>query len=147
MASLELFSSLIGINLKKLSSTEIRILEISLFIKVCKALEEIFHEELKDTLLTRQIVEKGSHMYEARFLTKIVNDILNTDLYTIAGIAYETNVPEDVICDIILEQNRNPSLEVSRKIIELHRKVDPALYQRVINKISAEYLINKPDLV
>ena len=56
------------------------------------------------------------------------------------GNAYDTYTSEDVICEIAMGKNTNPSCATLKKIIELHRSVRHDLYREVIKKIVAEYL-------
>ncbi len=79
-------------------------------------------------------------MIEAKFLLFVINDILDSEEYTLTGIANETQIPEEVISDIATSVNDSPSLYVSRKIIDLHRTVRPDFYREVVKKITHEYL-------
>lgn len=72
---------------------------------------------------------------ETDYIRCIINDILSTEEYSLAGIAYYTNKPEDVIFEIATGKNTDPSSSLLRKIIELHRSVRPNLYQEMVKKI------------
>ena len=76
-------------------------------------------------------------MLEECLIKYIINDILSTEEYSLSGIAYYTNSPEDVIYEIAMGNNTNPSLFLSKKIIELHRSVRPYLYHELIKKVVA----------
>ena len=52
------------------------------------------------------------------------------------GIAYYVQMPEDVIYELVTGLNKNPSLELSRKIVELHKSVRIELYQAVLEKVN-----------
>lgn len=69
----------------------------------------------------------------------ILQDLISTNDYTITGVATYSNVPEDVIYDIAIGNNNNPSLDVTRKIIELHRTARSELYRHVMEKIIIDY--------
>ena len=74
-------------------------------------------------------------MLEANFIRCVINDILLTNEYTLQGIAYYTQTPEDVIYDIAVGNNQSPSFPLSRKIIEIHRTIKPDLYRNILKKI------------
>lgn len=76
-----------------------------------------------------------SVMIEANFVRFIINDILRSEEYTLGGIAFYTNVPEEVLYDIVAGIHINPSLSLSKKIVELHRSIKPALYQQLIRNV------------
>ena len=69
-------------------------------------------------------------MVHSNVINLILQDLLRSNDYTITGVATYSNVPEEVIYDIAIGNNNNPSLEVSRKIIELHRNARVDLYQK-----------------
>lgn len=141
MAATELLCHLIGVNPKKLTLEENFILELDLFTRICEELKEFYKANNKEYLILMNVsIKKENAMLEARFLRLIINDILKTDEYSMAGIAYQTQIPEDVIYDIASGRNKTPSLLVSRKIIELHRTVRPDLYRKIVKKISEGYL-------
>jgi hypothetical protein len=71
----------------------------------------------------------------------VINDILSTEEYTLAGIACYTQTPEEVIYEVAMGQNTSPSALLLRKIIELHRSVRSDLYRAIMKKITDEYLV------
>lgn len=136
----ETLSALININGEKLSAAERIILEIELFLQICKALNEFYFEQRQEYFrLIKLDIKKEEHMLHANLLRYIVNDILVTEEYSLAGIALYTQTPEDVIYDIAAGRNQGPSLPLSRKILSLHRSVRPELYQKLIAKIIESY--------
>lgn len=141
MAAMELLCHLLGINPQELTPQENLILEVELFTRICEELKEFYKSKNKEYLLLLNVsIEKENAMLEARFLRFVINDILMTEEYSVAGIAHQTQVPEDVICDIVSGKNKTPSWQISRKIIDLHRTVRPDLYKEVVKKITTEYL-------
>lgn len=138
----ELLCSEIGINPQKLSREERLIVEIELFIRVYEELSEVFKLRYKSYFrLMRFNEEMEKTMLEDNFMQNIINDILQTEEYSLEGIAYYTQTPEEVISDVVAGQNTAPSLPLSRKIINLHRSVRPHLYREIMKKITAEYLV------
>lgn len=141
MAATELLCHLLGINPSDLTPQENLILEVELFSRICEELKELFKSKNKEYLILLNVsIAKENAMLEAKFLRFVVSDILMTEEYSVTGIAHETKIPEDVINDILSGKNKSPSLQVSRKIIDLHRMVRPDLYKEVVKKIAAEYL-------
>ncbi len=76
-------------------------------------------------------------MIEANFVRFVINDILASEEYTLGGIAFYTRTPEDALYDVATGININPSLSLTRKIVELHRSVKPTLYQNLMRKIES----------
>lgn len=141
MAATEQLCRLLGIDPKCLTPQENLILELDLFTRICEKLKEIYKAKYKDYFSLINIsIEKENSMLEAKILRLIIHSILETEEYSLTGIACYTQTTIDVICDIASGKNKAPSLQVARKIIELHRTVRSDLYKEVIKKISAEYL-------
>lgn len=137
MSATEPLCQIIGVNPKNLTKEEILILEAELFLHICEGLRKIIIAKYIDYFrLIKFNTEMENTMIEINFIRYITNDILSTEEYSVSGIAYYTNSPEDVIHEIIAGNNTNPSLTLSRKIIELHRSVRPSLYQQIIKKIN-----------
>ena len=74
-------------------------------------------------------------MFDTDFLNFVIEDILLTEEYSLAGIANYTHVPEDVIRDLVSGINKTPSSFVWRKLVELHSTIRRDLYRDLINKI------------
>jgi len=139
MAAMEPLCQLMGINPAVLTRGENLILEAELFIYICGALKETIKAKYRQyfcVMKFNQHVENS--MIEAEFIRCLINDILVTKEYSLLGIASYTNTPEDVIHEVVMGNNHNPSLVFSRKIIELHRTVRPELYQAIMKKITGD---------
>lgn len=140
MAATELLSYLVGINPRNLTSLEKFILEVELLTRIYEELKEIYKTKNKDYFsLLKSTTKKEDDMLEAKFLCFVINDILSTEEYSLEGIAHHTQIPEDVVCDVVLGKNQMPSLALSQKIIDLHRSVRPDLYREVIKKVTDKY--------
>ena len=57
------------------------------------------------------------------------------EAYSLQGIACYANVPEEIIYEVASGCNTNPSLTLSRKIIDLHRQVRGDWYDDIIKRI------------
>ncbi len=139
MPTTELLCRFTGINPGKLSKEEIFILELTLLIRLYEELKEIFKAQYKNYFRLMKInVETEDAMIEEKFIRHVINDILSTEEYTLPGIAYYTQTPEDVVYDIAIGSNTDPSSTLFRKIIKLHQSVRPELYREILKKITLE---------
>jgi len=136
----ELLCQTMGINPHKLSSEENLMLEIELYTKICEKLKNFFRDQYKNYFrLIKCTVEVEDAMMEARFARCVINDILSTEEYTLPGIACYTQTPEEVVYEVAMRLNTNPTATFLRKIIELHRSIRQELYREMIKKIKMEY--------
>ena len=81
-------------------------------------------------------------MFGVKFMQEVINDILSTQEYSLTGIATHTQIPEDVLSDVAAGMNTNPTFDFTRKIFELHASVRRELYDQIMRKIAAEYLVS-----
>ena len=65
----------------------------------------------------------------------IVNDLLTNSDYSVQGLANYTGYPEDVIYDLAIGMNTNPTLNLSTKIVELHAIARRDFYSELIKKV------------
>lgn len=73
-------------------------------------------------------------MSERNLIGEIIKDILHSEAYTIEGIAYYTHTEVDIIYEIMIGLNPNPSISLSKKIMSLHKEVRPNLYRKIIKE-------------
>lgn len=135
MPAPELFCRLVNINLITFTKEESMFLEIEFFTLIVEELKNLYMHQHKDYFrLLKFTQETESSMIEDHFIRYIINDILSTEEYSLAGIAYYTQTPEEIIFEIAagLQGCLSPSL--LRKIIELHRMVRSELYQAIFKK-------------
>jgi hypothetical protein len=143
MSATEPLYLLLGMKTIDLSIEELFILEVELFRYVCEELKKFFRIQHKDYCLVMKLtLEKENEMLEniARFM---IHDILATEEYTIAGIALYANVPPDVVSEIAMGMNIDPTHSVTRKLIELHRVVRPGLYKKILDKIQPRDFVKR----
>lgn len=117
-----------GINRKFISKEEQILLDALLLNAMCDELIKIYKE--KDGMDTNRNI-----------VTLMLLDLIKSEDYTISGVASYANLPEDVVYDIAIGAITNPTLEVSRKIIQLHVGARSEIYQRVMQKITTQYLL------
>lgn len=136
MAAVESLCRLNNINLKNFSNEENLILEAEFYYRICEQLKELFKIQYKDYFRIMKFnKEMEDAMMEERYVRCVINDIISTQEYSLLGIASYTYSPEDVIYEVATGKNTNPSSQLMRKIIELHRSVRPDLYRDMIKKI------------
>ena len=136
MSATEPLSYLMGVRVPHLSFHERKYLDASLFLLVVAELKLHFkrqhHYYLK---LLKSNAHKEQVMLDADFTREIVKDILLTQEYSIDGIARYANTYTDVVYDIALGHNINPSAAFLQQLIALHLSVKPNLYRSLFKKI------------
>ncbi|MBV9576426.1 MAG: hypothetical protein JO149_07355 [Gammaproteobacteria bacterium] len=148
MPRMDLVSYLLRVNCSHLSKTEKTLLELQLFMLACRELCEIFKHQYKDylSLLFPFNYHQENEMFNLNFTQEVIKDILATNEYTLSGIAIHTRIPEEVLSDIASGINTHPTLELARKLFELHMIVKRDLYREIINKILSTFLTQiKPE--
>ena len=146
MATVEYLCCMAGVDPKKLSKEENLLVEAALVSGLCDELVQIYQV----TLLANSkkcYEQKENEMTYGNIINLILQDLIKSNDYTIAGVAAYSNLPEEVIYDIAIGNNNNPSLDVSRKIIELHKSARFDLYQKVMQKITSSYVSDKLEVV
>jgi hypothetical protein len=140
MPAIQPLSDLIGLNTSQLSQEEKTLLDADLFVRVCNELTEVFRQQNKKYFhLMKFTLEKENAMLESSFIRLIIRDILSTGEYSLQGIAYYTDIHEDVVQELAAGLNTKPLATVLWKIIELHKSVRHNLYYSIGKKIAAEY--------
>lgn len=128
--------NLVGIDTSKISKNEFLILEAFLLSRIYQELIEAFKPECRDfSNLSKRYAETENIMLESNLTRLIITDILNSEEYTIQGIATYTDTHNDVILDIA-SGKCIPSALLYKRIIELHRIVRRDLYDSILAKIS-----------
>lgn len=144
MATEEFLCCMAGADPKKLSKEENLLIEAALISGLCDELMRIYQTRFP-VHLKKQFDERESEMTYGNIINLILQDLIKSNDYTITGVAAYSNVPEEVIYDIAIGNNNNPSLDVSRKIIELHKSARIELYQTVMQKITSSYVANRQE--
>lgn len=136
MSAMKPLCQLAGIDPNQLSKEEKIVLEAELFVRFCDELKGFFSTQYQDYFRTFKFnIKMEDEEMEVNFVRCIINDILLAEEYSLLGIACYTNTPEDVIYEIAIGKNTNPSSLLVRKIIEIHRSIRPELYRAIIKKI------------
>ena len=145
MFAKKLLYSFEGVNYSVLSKMEIILLETELFTRLCEELKNFFKVNRYENYfhLMNFDIEMENAIMETNYVRCVINDILASEEYSLAGIAYYTDKPQDVIIDLASGQNIDPSSSLLRKIMELHRSIRPELYHELIRKILTDILSDK----
>lgn len=140
MASMELISTIFSSNVSLLSRAEIFLLEADFLNRICDELKKAFKKRYSSYFQTLNLSEEGkNNMIEEVFIKTVIKDILDSGDYTLTGIAYYTNTPEEVVYDLAAGLNTNPSAKFLINLICLHRMVKQELYKKIILKITTQY--------
>lgn len=141
MSATEPLCHLIGIDPYKLSKEENVFLEAELFYWICETLKEHFKKQhMAYFNLLKFTTSMENLMLEENFIRFVMKDILITQEYTAEGIANYVDTHVDVIHELIMGRNSNPSAVLLRRTIELHRSVRRELYTELMKKIAEKYL-------
>jgi len=127
---------LIGVKSSQFLKEEIKLLEMDLFARICIELENAFRDQYKNYLRILRCDKKMEDTFVGKeFIRYIIQDILSTQEYSLVGVACYAQIPEEVIYDILIGKNTDPSASILRKIIELHRSVRPEIYSNIMRKL------------
>lgn len=127
MAATDLLESLFRPYFDKPSKKDRLLLETILFIHLYQELIICFSEKNGH--------KKESSMVNGPVIRSIVNDLLVNNEYSLQGLANYTGYPEEVIYDVAVGMNTNPTLTLSTKIIELHAIARRDFYSELIKKV------------
>jgi hypothetical protein len=112
MSAIKNLLHLTGIPTDQLTKEESFILEAEFLIQICNELKQYFKVQYYKEYFylmkfTNQMEEA---MLESTFISCVIKDILSTEDYTLPGIAYYTQTPEEVLYDVAMGRNTNPSI-------------------------------------
>jgi len=137
----ECFCHLLKVDPKSLTKQENSILEAELFIYFFEQVKNIFRRQYKEYFqLIKLNIVKEEKMLNEKFIWYVINDIISTGEYNLAGIAYYTNTPEEIIKDIYFKESIIPSFILCRKILEIHKIVKPKLYMGLAKKVAIAFI-------
>lgn len=134
--------------IKQLTQKEKNLLEAVFFVQILDGLNEEFDKRYNLHFTGRNFIlcqKKGNNMQYDTLLTLVIRDLIDSDEYTIAGIARYTNLPEDTIYNAAAGLNHDPSGTLLRRVITLHKSTRPKLYKKIIQKFIIEYIMHNPD--
>ena len=139
MAAIQPYLSILQIDTDNLTKSEIVYLEAELFLLIGSLLPKLTNNHINNFQSLQVNLIKENTMLESNLMRQLINDILSSETYDIRGIAYYTDTPEDVIHDVVMGNNQNPSLLLTRRLIDLHRSVRPEIYRAIADKIKSNF--------
>lgn len=134
--------------IKQLTQNEKNLLEAVLFIQILDGLKEEFDQIYNSHFSSKNFIscqKKGNNMQYDTLLTLIIRDLVESDEYSIEGIARYTNIPVDTIYNAAAGLNHEPSGTLLRRIITLHKSTRPSLYKKIIQKFVTQYIMRNSD--
>ena len=151
MSKTDLVSNLLRERARKLSKVEKLVLEIILITRIHQESSRFFgysyqqYERLVksnhfEVCVERALKDKEEKVSNMNLMQEIIKDVLATKAYTISGMATHTHIPMDILSDVASGMNANPSLELSKRIFELHMEVRREFYNEIMRKIVSDYL-------
>ncbi|TAK71992.1 MAG: hypothetical protein EPO11_10690 [Gammaproteobacteria bacterium] len=75
-------------------------------------------------------------------IKQLVHEIVQTGKFSLESIAFYVNVPVDIIVDISVGINTDPSLSLAGKIIDLYISAKKSYYQTLIKRLMRHFEIN-----
>jgi hypothetical protein len=143
MSKTDLVNCLLQLNKHKLTSIEKILIETILLTRIYQELANIFTSRYTcyQSLIKSNLNQEEGTMNRVQFMQEVIKDILSTNEYSLQGIATYTQIPEDVLSDVAMGMNPNPTFEFSRKLFELHIMVRRNLYDGIMRKIVADYKV------
>ena len=142
MPKTDLVGNLLRERANKLSKIEKLVLEVILITKTHQELSQFFdypHQQYQRLMKSNH--NKEEKMSNINLTQEMIKDVLATQTYTLSGIATHTHIPTEVLSDVASGMNNNPSLELSKRIFEIHMEVRREFYTEIMRKIVSEYLI------
>ena len=141
MSAIEPFYRLFINSYCKIPKEKELIIEVELFILIYQSLYGLFKEYYKEYFsLMKFSVYMEKEMIDDNFIKLILNDLLLSETYSLKGVAYHIQEPEEVIYEIASGYNTNPSFKLTRKLIELHRELRPELYREVVENFINDHI-------
>lgn len=75
------------------------------------------------------------HFMDSKVIQFLIQNILDTEEYTLEGIAYYTHIPFDVIYDIACGVNKQASITTWTKLLDLYLRVKPDMLTMLVNRL------------
>jgi hypothetical protein len=109
-----------------------KILKVFLLSCIRQLLCELFQNNIQ-TDKTHSSME--CYIMDSKIIQLLIQGIVETEEYTLEGIAHVTRIPFDVILDAVCGNNSQLSITVWAKIVDLYMQVKPEVAQLLFNKL------------
>ena len=135
MPAMEPLCRLIGINPKKLSKEKNLFLEAECFARLYTQFEKRFRKQHEQYCrVMRFNLYKENRMLEENFTRLFVQTMLLEGRYTLQGIARYTDMPLEIVQEVLIGNNPYPSALFLRKVIELDRLERRDFYRALLKE-------------
>lgn len=94
----------------------------------------LFHETYRFLLNTLDVDKEGNQMFDQRLIRQLLLELIAAG-ESLEGIHYASHIPLDILYDIALGVNSNPSIGVSSIIIQYYVVVKRTAYTDFLRKI------------
>src|SRR5687767_1655640 len=112
MPQIDLINNLLKQNNIKLAPIEKYLVEAKLLSIIYNDLVNYFFSSYREYfVLLKDRLAMEETMFEQHFIQEILKDILLSEEYSLEGIVNYTQIPEDVLLDILEGINTNPTFE------------------------------------
>jgi len=108
-------------------------------LKACllSHLYQLFCHSLPSKALDPNLSNAEYYVMDSQIIQLLIQGILNTEEYTLEGIAYHTRIPFDVIYDAACGISNQFSMTPWARVVDLYLKVYPDVTQIVVDKLLA----------
>ena len=130
--SKRLYSSILGLSEK----IERQFLKVYFFCEIRKLIYDFHCIRIQYEFANENHATMEYCLMDRKIIQLIIREILETEEYTLEGIAYYARVPLDVIIDAVCGKNCNLSITFWGRIIELYVQVKPDISNMIMSKIS-----------
>lgn len=118
-------------SMKFSSKNERKILKVILL----EQLHEIFYEMFYKTIAHQNIYSMECYAMDSQIIRLLIHAIIETEEYTLEGIARYTRIPFDIIFDVASGANNQFSITPLTRIVSLFLQVRPDIAQVLFDKL------------
>lgn len=116
--------------LKFTNKNERKILKIFLLSNLYQIFCDLFCKQTNHNYLSMEY-----YALDSKLIQLLIQNILDTEQYTLEGISYYTGIPFDVIYDAACGINNQLTITPWARVVDLYLKTKPDVTQVLINKL------------
>lgn len=114
---------------------EQQLLKTFLLSRLHKFLYGLFQDVIKHDFGVSTNLEMECYMIDSKIIQCIIRNIIQSEEYTLEGIAYHTRIPFDVIFDAACGKNSHLSITSWFKIVDLYLQINPDLSGKLFDNL------------
>lgn len=126
------------------SKTKNELFRIYLLYQLHQLLCEVYQNLIQTQLDINNHIIPECYAMDRKLIQFIIRDLIESEEYSLEGIAYHTHIPFDVVFDAACGNNVNLSITSWIKIIELYIQIKPEFSRMVFKKLKK--LLNENSL-